>query len=95
MEKQSFINIVDALVELNRISDGIDQVLEQDIEIGMDQIMTIVYALEYEFEDTERWISWWIFDAGINKEVILQGTSYKLPTAGDLYDLLNWNNANS
>lgn len=95
MEKESFIQIVDALVDLNNISDGLDKLLNNNIEFAMDQIMDIVYALEYEFEDEEHWISWWLFDGGINKEVIIQGQHYELPTAGDLFDLLNYKNANS
>jgi hypothetical protein len=95
MEKESFVKIIDATVELIRISNDLDKLLNNSVEFAIPQIEEIVEALEIEFEDTERWIYWWLFQATDEKELEVEGWLPSLPTAGDLYDFLEWNNANS
>ncbi len=95
MEKESFVKIIDATVELIRISSNLDKLLNNNVEFAIPQIEEIVEALEIEFEDVEHWIHWWLFDATDEKELSVEGWLPNLPTAGDLYDFLEWNNANS
>lgn len=115
MEKEVFVKIINALVELNRISEGLNNVLDYPVNCGMDQVNQIVEALEIQFEDDEKWINWWLFEAGEKKEIIREVTPIRpvknvedtweihetqevkleLATAGDLYDWLDWNMANS
>lgn len=113
MEKQTFIDIINAVVDFVSLSDKFNNLLECEIEFGIHQMYQIVEALESEFEDHERWISWWVFDAGENKvieyksptqvtkyykevyEAESQSGEINLSTAGELYDFLDWNRANS
>lgn len=115
MEKEVFVKIIDAIVEFIRISDGLNDVLKSDVDFGIKQIEEIVEALEIQFDDVERWIFWWLYEAGETKEMTYkvylnrrmtnnkdkweiydtQDVTIKLPTAGDLYDFLDWNMANS
>lgn len=113
MEKEVFVKIIDAIVEFNRISNGLNDVLETEVDFGVKQMEDIIEALEIQFDDVENWIYWWIFEAGENKELYIKSSpaifkhykdmyeansqeeTIKLPTAGDLYDFLDWNMANS
>lgn len=95
MEKESFVEIVDGLVELINISDEFDKLVHNHVGFGMRQIEKIIEGLEIEFEDEEGWIRWWLLETGIDKEIIIQGTHYKLETSGELYDFIDYSNANS
>lgn len=115
MEKVVFVKIIDAIVEFMKLSNGLDTLLNTDVDFGMGQIDEIVTALEIQFEDDEKWISWWLFDSGEKKEIIKhtpqirpvknvedmweihepQEVKIELATAGDLYDWLDFNMANS
>lgn len=95
MEKETFVKIIDAIAEYWELTTSLNKLLGEDVCFGMTQIDKISEALEIEFEDTERWIPWWIFNSGEKKEIIIQGVHHQIPTAGDLYDLLEYNNANS
>lgn len=115
MEKVVFVKIINAIVELMNISDGLNDVLNYQVNFCMTQVDEIVNALEIQFDDVEGWIHWWLVDAGEKKEIIKQippsrdvknvedtweihepqEVKIELPTAGDLYDWLDWNMANS
>lgn len=115
MEKEVFVKIIEAIMDIACISDRLNDVLPRDVDLCMAQVNEIVNALEIQFEDEEKWIRWWLFDSGEKKEIIKQipqirpvknvedaweiyepqEVKFELPTAGDLYDLLDFNMANS
>lgn len=115
MEREVFVKIINAILDIMCMSNGLNEVLPRDVDLCMPQIYEIVDALEIQFEDDEKWISWWLFDSGEKKEFTKitpqfrpvknvedmweihepQEVKIELPTAGDLYDWLDWNMANS
>lgn len=116
MEKEVFVKIIDAIVEFTRISEGLNNVLDEQVDFGMSQVDKIVEALEIQFDDEVEYIYWWLFRSGDTKEIRIprpyppfrkniedmwevneptEEYKIELPTAGDLYDWLNWNMANS
>lgn len=114
MEKESFVEIVDGLVELINISDEFDKLVHNHVGFGMRQIEKIIEGLEIEFEDEEGWIRWWLLEAGKDKKLVISKIrepyqddlgnwrygdviehKFNLPTSEDLYDFLDYSNANS
>lgn len=100
MTKEKFVEYITELEELMKIESEITtgfRKLDDDfnfISFGRYDLL-IVNLLEEAMNDTNAWISWWIYEAdfgnntGIANSVTVDGGErFLLKNAGDLYDLI-------
>lgn len=95
MKKETFCKLIRAIKMLQEdreiMADGIEKIIDgyAIVTVGDETQNAIVEALEEEMEDTNEWISWWLYE-DVDKVVSFDDgrPDVRLDTAEQLYDFL-------
>lgn len=95
MDLEDFSNIMETVRKSSRKLDEIlDVVLSSTLENLYDALFDVILnLLEIHFDDTDSWISYWVFDLDFGKKykkgkVVINGQETKLESIEDLYKVL-------